>query len=253
MIKEAIEKIIDLASIQHESFIGDGDVYVKRGQNVQRLKQPDQHIPEELTFTTLTGLVDYIETNPDALEMSKLILHVAAADRVALVGPLQPSNDNIRFCYATASVTSANTAFQFGYWYQLEDFIIRLQADFARPEGIDDDADAIIELLGKVANENIQTNTDDGFSQTIQVRSGLTTNSTVKVENPVRVHPWRTFREVEQPEVLSVLRFKKSGRDNDLPVAALFEAGGGSWQLEAIKRVRAYLLEELSGFVKVLS
>jgi hypothetical protein len=248
MISEAIDKVLELAPIQVQT-IGDHS-YIKAGQQVTRLRSPDELAPKVLPFSTLTGLAEYIEANPDDLDLDACFLHVATFERVELLGPLQPLNDNDRFFYAAARAGAGRQGFAFGQWLNLEDFIIKLQADFAEYQGQEDDREAIIDLLGKVANENLQTMTDNGFSQTVQVKSGLTTLSAVKVENPVTVRPWRTFAEIEQPPILAVLRFRKSG--DGLPLAALFESGGGAWKLEAMTRICAWLKARLAD-IKVLA
>jgi hypothetical protein len=234
MIRDAIDKILDLAPIQSVEI--DRDTYVKMDQKVTRLKAPEEHAPKPLRFITLTGLADYIIANPDLLDPRNVVLHVTDFLRVECLGPLQPANDNVRFIYAVAHID--RPAFSFGKWMSIEDFIIALQSDFFRNADFDD-VDAIIDLLGKVASEHIQTREDDGFSQMVQVRSGLTTTSAVKVENPVRVFPWRTFAEVDQPETLAVLRFRKAG--DGAPLVALFESKGESWRFEAIQSVKEWL------------
>lgn len=235
MIKEGIDKVLSLAGIQSIE-IGT-DTYVKGNQNVTRLVRPEEKPPDFLHFSTLTGFADYIESNPDRLDPKSMIIHVADFDHVELLGPLQPTNDQSRFMYAKAR--STRRPFAFGQWMKMEDFIIALQSDFYRPEDVPDDSEAIIDLLGKVASETIKTNEDDGFSQTIQIRSGLTTKENVTVENPVRVHPWRTFGELSQPRTLAVLRFRQIG--DGVPSVALFESGGESWRLEAIEAIQDWL------------
>jgi hypothetical protein len=239
MIKQAIEKVLDLAPIQRLT-VGD-NLYCKADQRVVRLQKPEQSPPEVCLFRTLTGLVDYIETNPDGLDMFGLFLHIADAGIVDLIGPLQPENDNTRFNYASAR--SDGLQFMFGHWWNVEDLIIALQTCFSRPDGIETDVDAIIQLIGNIASERVRNQEDDGFSQRVEIRSGLTTKSTVKVENPVRVRPWRTFFEVLQPESLAVLRFKE--RDNGLPQVGLFESASKSWRAEAIASVRDWLRDRL--------
>jgi hypothetical protein len=235
VIKEGIDKVLSLAGIQ--SFDMGSNTYIKGEQNVTRLKRPEERSPVPLEFITLTGLFDYIVANPDTLDPRTLVLHVEDYNRVELLGHLQPSNDNSRFYYATA--ICKRPAFRFGSWMSIEDFIIALQSDFARDDASVDDVDKIVGLLGKVASEHVQTREDDGFSQTVQVRSGLTTKTNVKVENPVRVFPWRTFPEISQPETLAVLRFRKQG--DGAPMVALFESGGESWRFEAIHAVKDWL------------
>ena len=86
---------------------------------------------------------------------------------------------------------------------------------------------------------------DNGVSQqTVTTAGGVVLVGTAPVPNPVTLAPYRTFREIEQPESLFVLRMR-TGKDGEKPTAALFEADGGSWKLEAIKRIAAYLREQV--------
>lgn len=239
MIKEAIETVLGLAPITTHAI--DENVYCKAGQQVVRLKRPDQLPPKKCVFNTLTGLVDYIETNPDDLDPFKLFLHIVDYGAVDLVGPLQPDNDNLRFIYAAANAEGLQ--FTFDHWFPVEDMIIALQTCFARPDGIETDVDAIINLIGNIASERIHNQADDGFSQRVEIRSGLTAKSSVKVENPVRVRPWRTFVEIMQPETLAVLRFRE--KENGLPHVALFQSKSLAWRAEAMASVRDWLRDKL--------
>lgn len=66
----------------------------------------------------------------------------------------------------------------------------------------------------------------------------------------VRLRPYRTFQEVEQPEGLFLIRIDEHG-------ITFTEADGGMWRLTARKTVREYLATELapeieSGDVKIM-
>src|SRR5437870_4623366 len=76
----------------------------------------------------------------------------------------------------------------------------------------------------------------DGFSQTVTVKAGITRVEKAIVPNPVTLIPFRTFREVEQPSSSFILRLT----GGEKPKAALFEADGGQWKLEAIKNIKAF-------------
>ena len=41
-----------------------------------------------------------------------------------------------------------------------------------------------------------KTNKDDGFTQTLEIKTGITTKEKVEVKNHVLLQPYRTFREV---------------------------------------------------------
>jgi hypothetical protein len=57
----------------------------------------------------------------------------------------------------------------------------------------------------------------------------------IPIPNPVKLSPFRTFIEVEQPESLFVLRGRKG------PQWALFEADGGLWKIKAIQNIKNWL------------
>lgn len=242
MIKEAIDKILDLEKIDLAT-IGD-QTYVKANQCINRLKHPDEHAPNPLVFNTLTGLIDYLNCAIDPLDRSKLAYHVVDFNQVDLVGNLQANNENVRFCYARA--TCLKDMFAFNQWHPVEEFIINMQTHFEPTEQIE----AIINLVGKIVSEHVKTQEDNGFTQVVQIRSGLTTKAEVKVENPVTVCPWRTFVEIDQPRTLAVLRFRQS-RENDLQVA-LFDSACEFWRRDAIQAIKAWLVDKV-GSVPVLA
>jgi len=245
MIAEAIDRIQALAEIQTEEI--DGEIYIKKGQGVERLPKPGQVKPVPLLFSTLTSLAQYYEANIDNLETDRLAFHVEGFNHVRLIGPMDPSNDNLRFTYAEA--IAEVTPFCFGKYMDLEDFVVCLQTQFATdPPHDDSDVDAITSKLSEVAVEHVQTHKDDNFAQSIQIRTGLAFKTQVKVENPVRVYPWRTFAEIQQPLTPAVLRFLPSSGQ---PKAGLFEAGG-AWKSMAMLRVKEWLSGRLPG-VKVLA
>lgn len=237
MITEAIDKIIDLEKIDLAT-IRD-QTYVKANQNIKRLKRPEEHIVTPLAFRTLTGLVDYFNCEIDALDRQKLLFHVADYNQVNLIGNLQPSNENTRFFYAGAACMK--TTFKFNQWHNVEEFIISMQTSF----DMNEEAEAIINLVGKIVSEHVKTNEDNGFAQSVQVRTGLTTRSEVQVQNPVKLFPWRTFVEIDQPLTLAVLRFREL-QGNQLQVA-LFDSACEWWRREAILSIKKWLLNQIEG------
>lgn len=246
MIEKAINRVLQFAQIEKIDI--DGLNYVRADQDVVRLKRPDQKPIKPLIFHTLTGLSDYVEKNIDAIGPTGLTLHVQDYDEVKLIGPIDPLNDNERFCYAAA--TSDKKTFRFGQWLPIEDFIINLQTCFSFETNEGGDAWSIIDLVGKIASEHIRENKDNGFTQTVQVKTGLTTRSEVAVENPVDLYPWRTFAEIEQPLTRAILRFKESCEG--LPTVALFEPISDQWRLDAIQKIKTWLQKHIE-YIPVLA
>uniref|UniRef100_A0A6M3IXA3 Uncharacterized protein n=1 Tax=viral metagenome TaxID=1070528 RepID=A0A6M3IXA3_9ZZZZ len=224
-----IDKILSLGKIQIHT-IGELE-YSKEA--LYRIKSPDQTNPKPRIFQTLMGLVEYISEIQDSEEPEDLFIIVQSPVEVNLLGPMDPDNDNIQFHYAQATLPVKN--FAFNTWHSLEDFILQLMSMFHDT----DDRQNILAVLSSLANKHIVENNDDQFSQSLQIKTGLTTKAMVEVKNPVLLKPFRTFREVAQPKSNFILRYQNR---NDSISAALFEADGGAWQLAAIQNIKAWLV-----------
>ena len=88
------------------------------------------------------------------------------------------------------------------------------------------------------------TTKDNGVSQTVEVKAGVSLKQNVEINPRVKLQPFRTFLEVAQPESEYLLRVDETGR------IGLFEADGGVWKLEAMQNVKEYLAVELDDLVK---
>ena len=65
----------------------------------------------------------------------------------------------------------------------------------------------------------------------------------MEVRPYVNMQPFRTFREVEQPESVFLLRLDGNGN------VGLFEADGGVWKLEATRNISAYFEQKLADLI----
>jgi hypothetical protein len=108
----------------------------------------------------------------------------------------------------------------------------------------DGDRDKVVTILGNIQEENVQTSTDDGFTQKVVAKTGIATVSNVAIEPIVKLAPYRTFIEVGQPASQFLLRLKSGG------TASLFEADGGAWKLEARKNIKNYFLLALENLIE---
>lgn len=199
---------------------------------------PHEPTPATLKLNTLTGLIDYVTKGADAVtgDDNGLMIHVVSERQVDVVSGLFGRFDQRRV-YATASAEAvlSKSSFNYGEFYDCELFVIKLLSLF---EDFDGRA-AVLRVVGNIKEENVRNTGDDGVTQTVTARSGIARVEEVAVPNPVHLAPFRTFREVTQPLSPFVLRMK--GRDGGLPTAALFEADGGKWKLDAIGFIREFL------------
>ena len=65
----------------------------------------------------------------------------------------------------------------------------------------------------------------------------------VQVPNPVKLIPYRTFAEIEQPSSLYVFRVRDDG--NGAPAFKLVEADNGLWKHAAMLKIKDYFEHEL--------
>lgn len=187
---------------------------------------------EAIRLNTLSGLVNYIKANIERID-SQLILHVEDERSIRLTGTLEI--DGSREVLATAGAIVPR--FNFGDWYDMESFNIALQSKFVDKRTNEhemDDRAILLKVVGNTQEENVKTTGDNGVSQAITIKQGVTSIDAL-VPNPVVLAPYRTFLEVEQPSSQFVFRMK------DGPKAAIFEADGGAWRNQAIVNIHEYL------------
>jgi len=61
----------------------------------------------------------------------------------------------------------------------------------------------------------------------------------------VKLSPFRTFREIEQPESEFLLRIRLDANEN--PTVALFEADGSAWSIKAMENIVEYVKKLVTG------
>lgn len=183
MIKEALEYLIGL---------GNAGQFEINGQDYSDKPLHLVKAPTALPFTvnTLSGLIDYLKSDFDG--ENKTIVHVASPTEVNVQSALNGDAKRNYYIGAEASLPE----FRFGLFYDTEEFNIKLQSGFVQNE----DRDIMLQVVGNIQEEGIKSTGDDGVSQQATIRSGVQTKANVKVPNPVRLKPYRTFVEIEQPE-----------------------------------------------------
>ncbi len=190
-----------------------------------------------IEMSTLTGLVDYVKAQIDE-STEKMIIQVVSPAEVLLISAL----DDDRKRETLVSVTARVPEFKYGRYMGNEEFIIALQSKFIG----NDDRDLLLRFAGTVKNESITEYGDDGVSQKATIKTGITSVGEAIVPNPVKLRPFRTFIEVEQPESSFVFRMRQDeGRGVE---CAIFEADGGAWMNAAMKNIKNYLKFELAEF-----
>lgn len=147
-----------------------------------------------LSTNTLTSVVDYIKERVDIFSLleNRFIVHIESPSKVMLYKEMNSDKNRDHLICAAANKCD----FNFGRFMDLESFIINIQSNFIQNEN----TDSLLSFIGSVKDDTSVTQEDDGITQRVTAKSGISLSKTVKVPNPVRLMPYRTFTEVAQPE-----------------------------------------------------
>lgn len=190
-----------------------------------------------LVVSSLSAIEFYCLTQLDT--SCHHIVHIQSPERVNVLSVLGAGyQDRDMYVYAQCIYEP----FRFDTSHSVEQFIIKMQAQFVQ----DETTDRILALVGNITSEAKQTTEDDGVTQRITAKSGIARVAEREVPNPVVLRPFRTFIEVEQPASKFILRLNAAGP----PTCALYEADGGAWKNEAISNIAARLSGSLREMIE---
>ena len=235
-LKEALSYIVGLGKEAQQPKVVEigGKTYCDK--SLSRYGRED--LAEPILANTLTSVVNYIKERNDELRES-MILHIDSPTNVKLYSGLLAEKRRETLFEINAIVN----AFQFDKWYDQERFLIELQANFVETE----DLKTVMQVAGNIQAGTTANYGDDGVSQKTTIKSGITANADVIVPNPVKLKPFRTFHEVQQPQSSYVFRIKE---DHGVPYFKLVEAEGGVWKNTAMKTLKEYFEFELAEELK---
>lgn len=204
-----------------------GDVY--SDHELHRIAPHVAH-PSRIGVSGLDSIVKLVHNELDMFDNLPLFIRVDGARKVSVFSTYDDEMDRDSLYEATCDVPDFREGFR-----DYETAIIQLRSKFIPGEGVD----YLLDLLSRISKENGVTTNDNGVSQTVEARQGVSLKAVVQVKPRVVLRPYRTFLEVEQPESEFLLRLDDEGN------VGLFEADGGMWELTAKERIAAYFEETL--------
>jgi hypothetical protein len=225
--KSFIDRILDLAP--PTIFERDGRTFTD--QKIYPVLEPEA---QNLNVHTLTGLVDYYDTMTE----HGMMFHVKDYDSVSIVSSLFGANKQ-RETFITA--TAYELKHRLNVHIPVDEFIVYLQSMFVQ----DETTANIMKIVGNLSQGVEQNVADDGVTQRVTAKAGVTRVHVVDLPNPVTLRPFRTFADIEQPESKFILRIKADGDRG--PQCALYEADGGAWKNKAIATIKRYLEDRKIG------
>jgi hypothetical protein len=229
-LKEAMDYFLD--KTEQKIFKIDNREYTS-----ERLMPIQDPTPTPLAINTLTGIENWleIEEHDDLIMNDSIMIHVNSYKNVRILSWLQENWQDRHFFLDVTF--EKEEEFQFNWYMDIEKFIIEARCHFEpTPE-----LNSIINYVSNIRDEKVSTAKDDGIAQEVitENRIGRLEKTTINPIMPLK--PYRTFLEIEQPTSLFLLRLKKV--EKSLPEAALFKCDPGLWKLEAIERIKNYILD----------
>lgn len=228
MIKEALEWLVSLSA--HETVV---DQYGKKLIITDKsIHAPELDYPNQLLFSSLRGMVEYLKNSTDNIDVEKFMIHVASIEHVYCFSRLdsQKRREEIAIAQPIVNKTSPLS------WMGFEEAKIKLATYFDKT----DDRDNIIDIMSSIVDETIQTIEDDGLSQEVNIRKGITTKTKKVVPKYIKLAPFRTFSEIKQPENDYLVRLKKDEKDKEIKIG-LFEVENNRWKIDAIEVIKTYM------------
>lgn len=198
----------------------------------------DPPVPDAYRLFTLDGLIDYIRENVEGLipeqHEDRLILQVADHQTVRLMS--RPSWHH-KERHVIAECVAHTPRIAFDTYMDTERFNTMLLSNFIQTES----RETLFKVIAAMTKEQSLNTNDDGVSQVLTVKQGVSLAANVTFQNPVPLRPMRTFTEVSQPESNFTLRVDEHAN------CALFEADGGAWKNAAVSSIKSYLQFRLDG------
>ena len=196
----------------------------------ERLFRVEPKTVDTLMLSTLSGLVAMVKKE-SVKYILPLYVRIVSPQKVDVFSGLIDCDEIRDFPFAAEAVLPE---FHFDKYYTVESMIIALKSRFEPT----DDREYLVKLLGNITDSQSVQTKDDGITQSATVRSGIQLVDKQEIRPIVKLKPYRTFLEVEQPESDFLIRLKDGQ-------AALFEADGGAWRNQAMANIGDLLREML--------
>jgi len=225
MIKEAIQYVNGLVKPNVEEING----FKYSDKSLHRINEPV--ISEEFKIKTLSGVVDYVNQNPDDLKDIRIVIE--DFNKVKVYSGL--TNEKSRPLVLRSIAESVDLSRNVNTKMDAELFNAFIQTHFIQDKSTQD----IFSITGNLETESGLKTEDDGISQNVVVKTSVISKEKISIKNPIMLRPYRTFPEIEQPQSAYVLRIYQGNN------AELKTTENHIWINEAVKSIKVYLKENI--------
>jgi hypothetical protein len=232
--RETIEKIEQLVTDRLTVEVG-GKTYTAAKLS------PVMYVPRVGTTVvhTLRGFCGFVNNDIDSrIEKNRSLIVVDSHKQVRIISATF-GEDLKRETLIEATLDDKLETFPFGHFIPKEEFAVRFRSLFVPKD--EDDFNYVLSYASLLTGGTSIEAKDDGITQQVSVKRGVSgaLKDKIGLKPIVKLSPYRTFREVTQPESEFLLRVKMDG--NDKPCVALFEADGGAWINQAMETIVQYI------------
>lgn len=231
---EAVREILDNAKsevVQVDEFS-----YLRKSDGVTLIAPPSL---ETIKCFSLSQIISVVKEAVTQKLTGRLLVNVLDHNSVSVILAIPNKIKN----FDKVAHSSFNGIFKeinFGSQMSQEDFIIELMTKFEdTPE-----REELLRLVSSIKSEKVNTSDDDGYSQTAGVKAGVTLVTEKKIKNLWKLRTFKSFPEIEQPEIPYILRLHQRGEE--APKFALYDCDGGKWKVSTTLAVREYLSNRLN-------
>lgn len=231
MLKEFIKHI--QATTQPLLTTLDGHTFIVTADGKAEELRPIIDHPDTLPLHSLDALVKLVRSEAAQAEKP---LYITVPDHLTVRCFGQPM-EKARFyrqAYYEASATDVpgwEAKTQMGF----EEAQIALRTRFQET----DDTLYAMKLLSDISCGAKVVYNDNGIATTVTTQKGVALQTNEQIRPLIKLRPYRTFQEVEQPESIFLIRLNDRG-------ISFTEADGGMWKLKARETIKAFLEEKLA-------
>lgn len=230
MLKEAIEKIVSLASPEIRTM--DGRTFSIGSDGYQEIRAtPDR--PEMLTLNSLDSLVKMVKTE-GLQDEAPLYITIPNPTTALCFAKFNRDDRCFRQLYYQANGTDIP-----GWGERVEipfeEAMIALRTRFQETN----DTTYALKLLSEITTGAKMTFNDNGIATTVMTKKGIDLQTNQPIRPIISLRPYRTFQEIEQPESQFLIRVSERG-------IAFIEADGGMWKLHARQAIKEFLEKEFA-------
>ena len=236
--REALEFISELGTSRVHEHHGEKFVISPSGKITHIPHEPPR--PQPIKVTSLDSLVGLISKEVENFPTPTFV-HIVNEREIEVFSTFDKAdaaNPHVRHVFYNVECDAPS--FNSACWYNREDATIKLLSVFEDTE----DKNYILDIISRLTQNNSVVMSDNGITQTIEMRSGVELKSSTQLKPIVSLKPFRTFLEVEQPESKFLFRVNEKGQ------IGFIEADGGMWVLEAKKNIAQYLTQQLKELIE---